>query len=382
MTPVLTLDPRRWRRRVLFAVAYLLFLLLLLETGARLFWKSRGVPFFSAPTSLYASFYPRMAERRRQGVGGEEPCFDVLLLGASALHPDYGDIAVRLRDRLTAESNQCVRLHNLAEPAHTTLDSYYKYKHLTDMHVDLVVIYHGINEVRANNCPAEVFRADYSHFAWYRLIQDAEEGASSRWFVLPYTMKFVALKTASRLGWDWYLPTHEPDETSMAYGCEVKTAASFRRHIEGILAMAAERRESVMLMTFAYYLPDGYSPEKFKAKELDYAAHRFPVELWGRPDCVVKALEAHNAEIVSLAGQSRSGVISEDALKFKVARGADSTGIGDEGSGVWFVDQQALMPDEGAFFDDICHFSQRGCERFVENMLPLLRSAVKEWASR
>lgn len=307
------------------------------------------MPFFAAQRSLYASFYPEVAELQRGVSTEDEPCFDILILAGSVLHPDYGDVAERLRQRAREQTGQCVRVHNLAEAAHTSLDSLIKYQHLGARHFDLVVLYHGINEVRANNCPADQFREDYSHFAWYKLIHEAEGGAASRWWVLPYTVKFVALKAAGRLGFSAFLPIHEPDAASLAYGCDVKTIPSFRRNVEGILALAAERRETVLLMTFAYYLPEDYSAERFQAHALDYGRHTFPVALWGRADCVGKGLEAHSDVIRSLAGRHRS---------------------------VLSVDQNGLIPKGKDHFDDVCHLAPRGCERFVENMLPAVTAQM------
>ena len=57
----------------------------------------------------------------------------------------------------------------MSQGAHTTLDSYLKHKALHNKTFDVVVIYHGINEVRANNSPPEIFKPDYSHYAWYEL---------------------------------------------------------------------------------------------------------------------------------------------------------------------------------------------------------------------
>jgi len=341
--------PPHPKRRLLCAAIYGLFLLLLAEGGARLFWFARGVPFFTAQRRLHLSFYPGLAalERERatprvQSGAPDAECLEVLLLGGSALNNGYGDIEHLLRERLTREIRRCVRVHNLSEPGHTTLDSLYKYEHLADQHFDLVIVYHGINEVRANNCPRDVFRDDYGHFSWYRLINAAEDGSASRWFVLPFTIEFVAVKLADRLGWSSTLPTHRPDAVSMEYGCAVKTAGPFRANLEGIVKTAAARREPLMLMTFAYYVPVDYTEARFKARALDYTAHLLPIELWGQPACVVAILSAHNEAVRELASRYPD---------------------------VLFVDQEAMIPKGGLYFNDICHFTHEGCERFVTDLL-------------
>ncbi len=333
-------------RRYLFISIYLLFLCMLGECSARGFWLSRGVPFFTAHREVYRSFYPKIPELQRnlQKNNSDDSCFDILMLGGSVLHNKYGDIEHVLQERLIRETRHCVRIYNLAEPAHTTLDSYFKYLHLQEQSFDLVMVYHGINEVRANNCLASQFKEDYSHFSWYRLILDFEARADSRWFVLPYTVKFVALKAAGRLGWSAFLSEHEPDADSLEFGCEVKTADSFKHNIERIAKIAKEKNEPLVLMTFSYYLDENYNRDDFEARKLDYSAHSFPVELWGRADCVTKALDAHNDVIRAM----------------------------DTANSLAVIDQEKLIPDNGLHFNDICHFTHEGCEKFVENLLPAI----------
>ena len=61
-----------------------------------------------------------------------------------------------------------------------------------------------------------------------------------------------------------------------------------------ILALARERGEPVLLATFAVHVPPGYSREAFDAGSLGYAKHGFPIEIWGRPENVVLAVQRHN----------------------------------------------------------------------------------------
>ncbi len=339
------MGPSRWRRRVVYCTVYVLFLLLLAELGARAFWKTRGVPFFTAQRRIYRSFYPTLPPLEREPLDEDEEGFDVLMLGGSALHVDYGDIEHVLRERLCRAMGRHVRVHNLSAPAHTSLDSYYKYKHLSDKRFDLVLVYHGINELRANNCPSTRFEADYSHFAWYKLINDFERKAESRWFVFPYTLEFVALKAAGRMGWSGFLPTHEPDADTLDYGCDVKTVASFRRNLERILTMAAGRGERVLLMTYAFHITPDYSKSRFENHTLDYTVHLFPVELWGKPECVTAGIDAHNEVVKELATSSQR---------------------------VLFVDQDALIPNTSRYFNDVCHLTHEGCERFADSIVQAL----------
>ncbi len=333
------------RKQIAVIAIYVLSLLTLTECGARAFWTLRGAGFWSAPRTVYRSFYPNVAEVERTPRDQDNECFDILMLGGSALHTDYGDIEHVLRERLIRATGKCVRLHNLSAAGHTTLDSLYKYRHLADRRFDLVMVYHAINEARTNNCDANTFQSDYSHYAWYGLINDFERRADTRWLIFPYTFKFVAIKAAERLGFSNALPVHRPDDESVAAGCNVKTSESVRTNLTGILELARRKAEPVLLMTFAYHLPEDYSETSFDSRSLDYTAHTLPIELWGRPDCVVAALAAHNT------------------VTRKLARRFD---------GALFVDQERKIPKEGLYFNDICHLTHEGSERFVESLLDVI----------
>ena len=124
------MKPTRRLKRASFFIFYAIFLLLVAEVSARAFWKTRGVPFFAAHRSIQWSFYPALLGLERNPSVDEEDCFDVLMLGGSVLNTDYGDIEHGLRERLARATRACVRIYNLSAPAHTSLDSYYKYRHL------------------------------------------------------------------------------------------------------------------------------------------------------------------------------------------------------------------------------------------------------------
>ena len=167
--------PRSLRRRLFLKLMFVFYCLVLLEIGSRVYWVvKRDVPFFGGRQDVYNVFYE---ELRESGVwearmGPADGHFDVLLLGGSALdrvHRSLGAPNNVIQDRLEPIVGEPVRVFNLAAPAMTTLDSLKKYRLMGDYdrHFDLVVIYHGINDVRMNNAPAKMFRDDYSHLAYY-----------------------------------------------------------------------------------------------------------------------------------------------------------------------------------------------------------------------
>lgn len=334
---------RRWRKLLRLALAGVL-ILGVLEIGARAYWALRGISVWSTARQLHRAFYPELIPVENAPRDESGDTYDVLLLGGSVLHNDYGSIEHILRESLSRPGVN-VRVFNVSMPGHTTLGSLYKYRHLSGIPFDLVVLYHGINEVRANNCPPQIFRDDYSHYSLHALINAWESKADHRWLVGPYTLRFVFTRAAERLGWTSYVPTHRPRTEDLKWGADVRSAVPFERNLRQIVELAKSRGQPLVLMTFAYYLPPDYSEELFNARQLDYRAHLLPVELWGAPENVSTALAMHNAVVRRLAA---------------------------ENPGCVFVDQDALLPHSANYFNDICHLTNEGCRQFVDNLLARL----------
>jgi hypothetical protein len=97
-------------------------------------------------------------------------------------------------------------------------------------------------------------------------------------------------------------------------------------------------------MTFATRVPPDYTLERFEAGELGYgmANRTTPLELWGDPEHVQRAVAAHNEVVRALAR-------------------TDPT--------IRFVDQDALLAADPRSFNDACHLTLWGSHRFVENLL-------------
>ena len=94
-------------------------------------------------------------------------------------------------------------------------------------------------------------------------------------------------------------------------------------------------------MTFATHVVEGYTQDKFRAGELDYAGRGMPIELWGKPEFVLRAIAVHNR------------VVREIAARPDVA----------------LVDQQAEMPVGGRHFVDMCHLTEEGLGALVANLV-------------
>jgi len=225
-----------------------------------------------------------------------------------------------------------VQIWNPSVPGQTTRDSYYKYDALRNVPFNLVLVYHGINELRANNAPPDVFRADYSHYAWYRYLNDDHRRTSRQWSLIPETVVWVAIKLQERFGSGLIGEAARHPEW-WTFGADYRSAGSFRSNVEAIADLAEMKGEPMALMTFAHYLAPGYTREKFDNRELDYLLYGSPVELWGIPEVVDRGIDVHNEVIRDIAA-ARPGLL--------------------------FVDVAALMPNGRRYYNDIVHLTGEG----------------------
>jgi hypothetical protein len=340
------------RQRLYGLILFLLVALLGVASGelaARGFWRLRFHVPIRHPSRILYAYYPQLRRlddaRPRRGDGH----YNILLLGGSTLHPDWGPVAAALAEQLAYSGRRDVRIFNLAYPAHTSRDSWLEYAAIGQARFDLVLVYDGINDTRANNAPPDIFREDYGHYSWYETVNAlaAYQGTAS--FALPYTLKFLALRVRQALTRNRYVPTTLPPKQWLQYGRNPRSAVSFARNLEAILALAAQRGDRVMLMTFATYVPENYSLEAFEGKRLDYGLHRKPIEDWGRREDVLNAVAVQNEVVRSLAARH---------------------------DGVLFVDQARLMAGTPRYFNDPCHFTVAGASKFAENVVAAVRPVL------
>lgn len=309
---------------------------------------------WSRPSALRYHYYPTL--RAAEDVSFPEPerTVDVLLLGASALNPAYGSVPEALGETLRTELGRRVRLHNLSAPAHTTRDSMIKLRFLRGRPYDAILVYHGINDVRANNAPPDVFDEDYDHYSWYAEVNALWRHPHMDRLVAPFLVDWLVQRAEKELAPERYVPTHRPRERWLEYGARVRTGPSFRENLASVLEMAAAEGTPVVGATFAYYVPEDYSLERFRARALDFAFQRrsLPIELWGRAANVVRGIQVHNRVLRELAA-SRPGAFA-------------------------LVDVQGALPKDGARFIDVCHLTRRGSADFARLLLPALRDALRD----
>lgn len=340
-------------RNALLAVWALLLLALVVEVAARAYWFTR---FGIGPLDTRApatAFYPELLPILASQPSSRDPIIDVLLLGASVLSEDFGSVPQALREELALATRREVRVWSPGQKAQGALDSLYQYRGLAGVGFDAVVIYHGLNELRANNVPPELFHSDFSHYAYYETLRDVL-GDGRLWpFAAPYTLEYWLRArreaSAARAGHPIRVPRHDPRASWTAYGAEIRSAGPFRKNVEAILDLAAERREPALLLTVATYVAPGYSRDAFDARRLDYATHYTPIELWGVAEHVAKGVAAHNAEIRALVA-ARPGLA--------------------------FFDLDAALPKERRYWNDVTHFTVAGSQRVAELVLPHLLGAL------
>lgn len=339
---------RAWRANALLLLAALLACAALAEALARGYWWLRDDVPLGSPDRLLLALYPELRPVLDRPPAHGDGTFDVLLLGGSVLHESWGEVEEQILEQLARQGRRDVRVHNLAQPAHTTRDSLVKYQALADAHFDLVLVYHGINDARTNDAPPDVFRDDYSHLAWYELVNALAPAQGRARFALPATLRYLGARVQQALDPGRRAGADRPRPEWVHYGSSLRSAAVFERNVGAILALAAQRGETVLLATFALHVPRDYSLDGFREKRLDYLLFHSPLELWGDPANVAAAVRAHNEALRRLAAQTPEAIL---------------------------VDEDRLMPRGARWFNDPCHLTSEGSAVFashlVEAMLPL-----------
>jgi hypothetical protein len=307
---------------------------------------------------VVTSYYPELVDPLTAPMQpGDEP-LDVLVLAGSAFFHWYGKPGDFLATELRKRIPRPIVVHNMGRPAHTTRDSLIKMRWLADRPWDLVVVYHGINDLRANNIPPERFRADYGHLRWFAEVNRVA-AAPGPWF---------ALGVRPFLGWAAFgrwrltegrgLPDHDlPLPAWVGYGADLRSADCFEANLREIAALARERGIPLVICTYASHLDPHYSEQALLAgrealkehrpwvspmgyERPPYADYAQPVEIWGKPANVLAGMAEHNRRARKVAADS----------------------------GAELADVAGAVPAESRFFIDICHFSPYGVQVLTQTV--------------
>ena len=308
------------KKEFILLLSSITFCLVLLELlGRILFASTNGLPFsFSSKEMTYPALYTATKNYTDKHI-------NVLLIGGSVLHNNS-------RILIDSGKDRGIHFFNLAHPAHTSLDSLYKYQYLTKKKYkfDFVIFYHGINEVRTNNIQKEFFKEDYGHYYYYRWVNAAFKEEQPMFnFYLSSTLiynsyhlfcKFYGMTIFKKKE---FVPFDIPVPELSQFGGEIKSEKSFRKNLIKI-AEIAHAENTILIVPF-------------------FAFHPFPPDqkmtnIWGEPKNVIKGIERHNR------------VISEIKGKYIT------------------IDTSVINKDRDNF-EDICHFTSKGNKIFYDLLI-------------
>ncbi len=353
----MNLKSTRSKERIKFYLVYLIYITVLFEAVFRLFYSIsyNNTKILWRPFTAISHYAPGLIDELESNVEANDESFDILLLGGSVLTEQWGNIPTELNQLLKDSLTGPFMIHNMANPARTSRDSWQNYQLLENKPYDLVVLYHGINEVRFNHCPPEVFKDDYSHVDYYAKVNKLMNSSFFHYSILPLVYYQFEVNILRKLFKDNYLPFHAPTKTEksdwLQYGSDVKTASVFYSNYDQLISKALDSDQQLITPQFIYYIPDDYSEEAFENKELDYGLHSNPVELWGNVQTVSKGIDAHNSEIKRLANE------------FK------------DNPNYQYLVFNSRIPKNRKNFDDLCHLTDNGSKLYVETLWPSIKKA-------
>jgi hypothetical protein len=331
-------------RKTLFSAILCFILLLFIELLFRITFCFFGYPFVKPGNYLYSGFYPIIKDVVRNDVRSDDDTHDILILGGSVISTPWSHMEARLDTILQRKYGKKKRLafYNVAAAGHTSLDNLVKYQLLSDSRFDLVMYYEAINENRANCISEKDYRMDYGHIKWYNDIHRLQNHREINYTIIPYALDILTSAVWDILIQRTYASRVDVEPELVKYGSNIKTAGAYKKNLSGIIALAKQRREKLLLINYASYFPKGV---KLTGQEEDrkyYACcdYASPVSQWGDAENVKKGILIHNRILTELARENQT----------------------------YFFDMARNMPQEGRFFRDVCHVSELGAQTFAHKL--------------
>ncbi|MBZ0217185.1 MAG: hypothetical protein K8F25_11565 [Fimbriimonadaceae bacterium] len=317
--------------RIVKILAYLVFLLVCTEIGVRIYWMvNLGYFFIDGRNAIYN--YQELLHETGvfdAEINDGDGFYDVLILGGSVVSKDFGNIGTYLKSELD-KTGKNTRIWNGAEAAHTSRDSWEKYRNLKDKNFDLVIIYHAVNESRFNNVPSDSFKNDYSHVSWYQQINSFNKHWEVSFFMLPFTIDkiLIRLKVLN----NEYIGRHDGLNELSQYGNDIKSAVPFRNYMSLIAQEAGHRGEKLVFVTYSLFVP------------LE-ANTWLNTELFGLPENILSAVTTHNEITRAIAHDSPHVDIVEMASNIPSTRQhfIDAVHLTDLGAKVWVENFKSQM---------------------------------------
>ena len=328
-------------------IVTIIMMVIAIEGLSRLYLFQQFHHFFPNRNTIIKSYYPELQELDNIISDNNHYDYEILILGASVTNDSFGSIRKNLEKQLSDKTSQSVRVTNFSRPAHSSLDSFLKYSTIEHTIFDLIIIYHNINELRANHVPDNLFKSNYSHLDWY---YEINKHLSTIDYLSPFATPYILSLLYLQFKHNDLSPLpHDKVRFEWLYhGQNIKTKKSFRKNISNIIKHANKYQAKVLILTYAYYIPKDYSNNKFISKTLDYSfknAHSFPLSIWGDKTSLSLGLALHNTIL-------------------KEQHETDPT--------LLFVDQYNKIPKKKKYFNDVCHLTEKGGELFVNNLLDII----------
>jgi len=253
----------------------------------------------------------------------------ILTLGGSSMFNRH--MTERLSNSLRQRTNKPLEILGGALRTHNSRSSLLKYRALAPYNFDYVLIYHGINDLWANDVPSDGFFDDYRQLnPWYRRGYWLDRSLIVRRIYNAY----VGGESGSMTG----------NGGCFLESSQYLSARTFEQNIRQLIADIRQNGGVPILMTFAYSIPPYYSLEGFLNNMLGYnnngERNQCPVEVWGSVPYVKEGLQIHN------------GIIRKLAAELEVP----------------LVDQESAMGKDLNWYSDVCHFSEVGTDLFIQNI--------------
>jgi len=227
-----------------------LLALITLEIGSRaLYAHDEKLPFFFPPEYLV---YPPLYHAMRDY---DPNARNVLLLGGSVM---YGAGRGGVMEK---ELGPPWRVYNLAQNAQCSLDALTKCRWLDDhgYKFDYVLFYEAINETRLNNAPHDVFREDYTHYLFYRLVHTVFGDDRPIWRAALHSAlvfridRLITQLRETRAFGQRFVNIAYPREDWAKYGRIIKTGKPYEQNVVAMSTISRDNGATFMAAEFAYH---------------------------------------------------------------------------------------------------------------------------------
>ncbi|MFN3489855.1 MAG: hypothetical protein ACK4YV_12015 [Emticicia sp.] len=310
------------------------------ELLARLTLVFLGFSFFNPKNFIIKNYYPELEKVLSTEIKTDDKFTDILILGGSVISSSWSQMDERLDSLLP--NNQDIRVFNVAIPSHTSLDNLIKYKLLANKKFDLVIYYEAINENRANNVAPQLFKTDYSHIEWYYHINILMKHPEINYTALPFLLHKSVATIIQKITHYTFIEMDNVSKENRIYGSDIKTVMPYRANLENIISLSKHKSEKLLLVAYASFFPKvkfkgDPSDAQYFAKNCKKAAI---VTVWGDTKNTQKGIIAHNEILTDLANKNNT----------------------------FYLDMTQTIPQDTAYFCDICHLSEKGCNLFAQTL--------------